>query len=218
MAWKELREVGGIALAAIAAQVYLAVAATHPNVFPFMHRNSPIMPFINDEYMGWFGTLCFLTAVALGARQTFGESFSGTYPFLFHRPAGRRWLIGVKLLVGMTIYLICGAISILGYGLWAATPGTHASPFEWSMTADAWVLWLGMSILYLGSFLTGIRPGRWLGTRLWPFAGAITLTIAVAAMPTAGYQLRWLSAFLVWLVNVWLIGVILFVARTRDYA
>jgi hypothetical protein len=217
MVVKELREISGIVLCAVAAQVHLAVAAVHPNIFPFIRQGSQ-MPFVSDEINGWLGFLCVATAIALGARQTFGESIHGTYPFLYHRPASRRWLIGVKLFVGMTIYLLTGMISIVAYGLWAATPGTHPSPFEWWMTQNAWLTWLGMSIFYPGVFLMGIRPGRWLGTRLWPLAAASILTFVAAAIPTAVFQLPWLGVCLILAIDVWLIVAIFYVARTRDYA
>lgn len=217
MAWKELREVGGIALVALAAQIYLAVATVHPNIFPFIRRYSTGMPFINDDYIGWLSCICVVTAVALGARQTLGESIHGTYPFLFHRPAGRRWLIGIKLFVGMTVYLVCGAVSIVAYGVWAATPGTQPSPFMWSMTSVAWELWLGFMTLYLGTFLTGIRPGRWLGTRLFPLAAAGVLMFSPGALPSHD-RMHWLQVCLLLAIDVWLIGVILYVARTRDYS
>ena len=108
----------------------------------------------------------------LGLRQTVGESIHGTWMFLLHRPVGWTRLIGVKLLVGVALYLVCGAAAILVYAWWAATPGTHASPFEWSMTVPTWKVWIVMPIVYLGgAFLSGMRPARWVGTRLlaaWP--------------------------------------------------
>jgi hypothetical protein len=216
MAWKELREVGGIALCSLAAQIYLAVAAVHPDIFPFLRRYGTGLPFVYDGFVGWLGCICVITAVALGARQTLGESIHNTYPFLLHRPAGRRWLIGMKLFVGMMVYLICGPISILGYGIWAATPGTHPSPFDWSMTLPAWILWFGMMLLYLGTFLAGIRPGRWLGTRLWPLI-ASGLATFLAIWIAVEVHLFWGLA-LAFAIDIWLIGVILWIARTRDYS
>ena len=217
MVWKELREVGGIGLAALAAQIYLSIAVVHPDIFPFIRRYGMGVPFINYDYIGWLGTICMVMAVALGARQTLGESIHSTYPFLFHRPMGRRRLIGIKLFVGLAVYLVCGAVSIVAYGIWAATPGTHPSPFEWSMTSVAWVLWLGFMTLYLGTFLTGIRPGRWLGTRLFPLAAAGVLMFLPGALPSHDHM-YWLQVCLLLAIDVWLISVILYVARTRDYS
>lgn len=158
MALKELRETRGITLLALAAYALLVAAA----VSPWGARQRYLPPFISDGlFLGWFVCISGAMAIALGLRQTLGESIPGTYPFLFHRPAGRRWLIGVKLLTGSVLYLICAAVPILAYGVWAATPGTHSDPFEWSMTGPAWHLWFGMTLLYLGAFLAGVRPGRW---------------------------------------------------------
>jgi hypothetical protein len=218
MVLKELRELSGIVICSVAAQVYLAIAAVHPDIFPFIRRYGSEVPFLSDEINGWLGCICVLTAIAMGARQTLGESIHGTYLFLYHRPASRRWLIGVKLLVGMSIYMLAGPISIVCYGLWAATPGTHPSPFEWWMTKNAWLTWLGISILYPGMFLTGIRPGRWVGTRPWPLVAAVILTLAAAAVPSGIFQMPWLSVALIIIIDIWLIGVILYVAQTSDYA
>ncbi len=121
----------------------------------------------------------------------------------------------MKLLVGTAAYLATSVVSIVVYGLWAATPGTHASPFEWAMTVPAWILWFGMAMLYLGAFLTGIRPGRWFGTRLWPLVAAGLATVATTAVFFL-YQ-EWLSLVLILIVEIGMISVIFFVARTRDY-
>ena len=158
-----------------------------------------------------------VVAIALGLRQTLGESIAGTYPFLFHRPASRRWLIGMKLLVGMSAYLVGGPLAILGYGVWAATPGTHASPFEWSMTVPYWLVWFGMTLLYLGAFLTGLRPGRWYGSRLLPLVAAGPAVFSVVTSAVVGGHVL-LPLLIVLVAGTWLIATIFFVARVRDYS
>jgi hypothetical protein len=158
--------------------------------------------------------------IALGYRQTLSESTHHTYPFLFHRPAGRRWLIGMKLFVGLGLYLVCGASVIVAYGLWAATPGKHASPFEWSMTVPTWMILFQMTMLYLGAFLSGIRPGRWFGTRLLPLFAVVLLgflTCSITSFVPFGSKLV-LPVVVTLVADVWLIVTILFVARTRDYS
>ena len=214
MVWKELREVRGIALLALLAQVYLIVAATHSGLFPFM-RNI-LVPFAFDQFLMLVLWICVPAAIALGYRQTLGESIYGTYPFLFHRSAGRAWLIGTKLLVGATVYLACNMVSIVGYGLWAATPGTHAGPFEWSMTVPCWVAWFSMLILYLGAFLSGLRPGRWFGTRTLPLVGAGLITFVAVAIAIIYHPLLGLSMVLV--AIIWMIDAILSVARAQDFS
>ncbi len=61
----------------------------NPRLFPPGPRSS--VPFVNDGFFyGCFVLISAATAIALGLRQTLGESIHGTYPFLFHRPADRR--------------------------------------------------------------------------------------------------------------------------------
>ena len=146
-----------------------------------------------------------------------GESVAGTYPFLFHRPARRRWLIGMKLLVGMSVYLVCGPLAILVYGVWAATPGTHAGPFEWSMTVPYWLIWFGMTLLYLGAFLTGLRPGRWYGSRLLPLAATVPAIFIVVTTAFVAGKVLW-PLLLTFIAGSWMIAMIFLVARTRDYS
>ena len=218
MAWKELREIRGIAILSVAAYCYLAAAAVNPRLLLLGSRQGNMPSFVDDGFFGgWFVCICVVVTIALGLRQTLGESVAGTYPFLLHRPARRRWLIGMKLLVGMSAYLVCGPVAILAYGVWAATPGTHASPFEWSMTVPYWVIWFGMTLLYLGAFLSGLRPGRWYGSRLLPLAatGPAVFFVTVAALVLG--KVLWPSLLvLIW--GLWMIAMIFFVARARDYS
>jgi len=213
---KEIRETRGIVLSVLALYCLLIMSLVHS--WHVDCRRLP--PFVEDEgsFYTWFIFLTLSMAIGLGLRQTLGESVRGSYPFLLHRPAGRRWLIGVKLLVGGGLYLACSAVPILAYALWAATPGTHPSPFDWSMTAPAWYISFGMTSLYLGAFLTGIRPGRWYRSRILPMAAALFLAYVAAICVFALGPVPELWAYLTLAVfDVWMIAMILFVARTRDY-
>jgi hypothetical protein len=173
------------------------------------------VPFVDGYFLQGFCRFSMPLAVAFGLWQTLAESIHGTYPFLFHRPVRRGWLIGVKLLVGMAMCLGCGAAPILVYGLWAATPGSHASPFEWSMTLPCWMIWLDMTLLYLGAFLTGLRPGRWYRSRLLPLvAAAAVVMLAESGFIPEASPWPWV---IVLAADGWMAAMILFVARTRDY-
>ena len=219
MAIKEFREIRGIVLLALAAYALLAAATIDPmsplNIFGARTLDGSV-PFVRDIFTGWFFFISVVFTIALGLRQTLGESMRGTYPFLLHRPAGRRWLIGIKLAVGLTFYLICAVIPILIYGHWAATPGTHPSPFEWSMTVPTWVGWLAMTPLYLGAFLAVVRPGRWYRSRLLPLAASALAALAAAGL-AAGFEWFLWPSLIVLVVDVWLIAMILFAIQTRDY-
>jgi hypothetical protein len=80
------------------------------------------------------------------------------------------------------------------------------------MTLPAWTAWLAISAVYLGAFLTGIRPANWLGTRLAPLVAALGLAILCSAAPVA---IAWP---LLIVLDALLIGLILYVARERDFA
>jgi hypothetical protein len=216
MVWKELRDIRGILAIALMAQFYLVTAAVNARLSLLAGVGTLILPFSSGGFSGWFSFISGATAIALGLRQTLGESTGGTYLFLFHRPASRRWLIGVKLTVGAAAYFASSVVSIGAYSLWCATPGHLASPFLWIMTVPTWAAWFGLSILYFGAFLTGIRRGRWFLTRLLPLLAAgvftgVTMTVFLVCH-------EWLSLILMLVVEAAIITAIQLVARTRDYA
>ena len=100
---------------------------------------------------------------------------SCTFPW----PADRIFL--TKLSTGIGLLLVCTLLPILIYATWAALPGTHPGPFEWSMTGPAFQVWLLLPLAYLGAFASGIRPARWFGSRLLPLV-SVGLPASVLAM------------------------------------
>src|SRR4029079_19201373 len=96
-----------------------------------------------------------------GLRQTAWELGQGTYFFLLHRPLPRTRVFALKLFVGGILVVTFGALLILIYAMWAATPGHISAPFDWRMTGSAWNLWLTTPLVYVGAFLSGVPPARW---------------------------------------------------------
>jgi hypothetical protein len=161
-----------------------------------------------------FATMSVVLAIGIGLLQTLGESVRGTYPFLLHRPMSRRRIIAVKLAVGAGLSFGISGGAILALGLWAATPGTHPSPFEWSMTAGVWRLWIVMPILYFGAFLTGIRPARWYASRLFPLIAAVFFCFLSFSFPNGFVS----SAVITILVIACFIACIFVASEDRDYS
>ena len=213
LAIKELRETGWLALVALLLHATCFGPAMGISMFPLVGSTSGRMPFVADGLSMSFVMVSGLLAVALGFRQAVWESVMGTDKFLLHRPISRTRLVGTKLLTGCSLLLVCSALPILLYGWWAATPGNHAGPFEWSMTFPFWKVCAVMSMVYLASFLSGIRPGRWYGSRLLPLVG----TGAVAMVFSMAPWLSDLEFLLIGAADGLLVGVIMLVARTRDY-
>ncbi len=220
MAYKELRETVWIAGLALVAYVYLIAGLTGLRVLPMVVTSflpsvmTEGIPFVGDVFLWGFGFLALALTLGLGLRQTLGESLGGTWLLLLHRPVDRRILIGVKLAVGAGLYCGSAALMVLLYAWWAATPGTHASPFDWAMTADSWRVLVSVLVMYLAAFLTGLRPGRWLGSRLLPIAAAGLLVVVIQSLP------HWwiLGVGALALLAAWLLACIEFVVRARDFS
>jgi hypothetical protein len=187
LAIKELRETAWIWLLAAAWLFAVAMDSMRMPILPEYVRNYLMtryrpeaqIPFFSGEIATSIAMGMGLFAIALGIRQSAGESWTGTYPLILHLPMARQRLFGVKLAVGLALVWGLGAAALGAICWWAATPGTHGSPFEWDMTAEAWRAWFAMSLVYLGAFATGIWPTRWFGTRLFPLVSACMTAVAI---------------------------------------
>jgi hypothetical protein len=214
---KELREVVAIAAAALGCYLALVVNLMGAKVFdwvPGIPRGTEDVPFAGGGFSGFFTFVSALFALALGFRQSAWESARGTYLFLLHRPLPRDLIFLTKLATGVGVFAVCAALPILLYAAWAAVPGHHPGPFAWSMTGSAWRLTFLMPLLYLGAFLSGLRPARWFGTRLLPLVAAVVLLIILNILPW-----WWLVSFpLTVVLYGLLVANVCFVARDRDYA
>jgi ABC-type transport system involved in multi-copper enzyme maturation permease subunit len=213
LAIKELRESVGIVAIAVLAAAYTLAMMTGMRVFPVFYTfTDASFPFVNDGFTTMYVLVIGALAIALGLKQAAGEGRRDTYYFLLHRPATRRSIFGTKLIVGAGFVLIVGGLVVLLYALWASTPGKVAAPFYWSMTVWAWQLWLCMPLLYLGAFLSGIRPARWFGTRLMPLAAAGFATFLIVMSPW-----WWLAAAALAFCASIIVVSIFYYAEQRDY-
>jgi hypothetical protein len=180
---------------------------------PGMNVEPPDVPFVQDNFSTMLFFIGAALAITLGFRQSAWEPFQGTALYLLHLPLYRRTIFLTQLLTGIGLLLVCTLLPILVYALWAAMPGTHPGPFEWSMTRPAFQVWLLMPLVYLAAFASGLRPARWFGSRFLPlFSVAFTGTLLALAAPW------WLIAFpLFLLVAAMFFSDILWEADTRDF-
>jgi len=186
-----------------------AVETPTSNMF-FIWINRWGIPFVDGGFDNTFIVITGLLAITFGLLQSVRESRQATYLFLLHRPWPRWAFFLTKLAVGATIILVISSLPILIYARWAATPGNVPAPFEWSMTGPAWEIWLMMPLIYLGAFLSGLRPARWHATRLLPLAASIE---AVNLRVNWGMSMAWLAP-----IYLLFIGAICIMARERDYS
>jgi ABC-type transport system involved in multi-copper enzyme maturation permease subunit len=219
---KELKQTAWITVPAILIYLVFVFDAMRIPLLPepvrailFMNpnRDDGDIPFVSSRIEMGFGWITGLMAIALGLWQTVGEARQGTYPVLLHLPITRRRIIASKLTWGLACVLGLGGLVLLALALWAATPGTHPSPFTWEMTLRCWWLWLVLPIAYVGAFLAGLRPARWFGTRLFPLLTAAA-TVFVCTVPGSIIVrfVFWIAAVLASLL------VIDHVAHARDFS
>lgn len=116
------------------------------------------LPFIQAGFGATLGLIGFVLALTLGFRQSCWDFSHGTTLYLLHLPVRRRTYFLTKLSTGIGLLLASMSLPILLYAGWAAWPGTHPAPFQWSMIGPALRLWLLMPVIYLGAFASGIRP------------------------------------------------------------
>jgi hypothetical protein len=209
---KELRETAGLVALAVIGAIYMFGELTATPVVPWQSGTLYTYPFIGDRLGFYFCIVAGGLAVALGLRQTAWELGQGTYFFLLHRPLPRTRVFGLKLLVGGGLVLTFAALLILVYAFWAAAPGHIPAPFDWRMTQSAWTLWLTIPLIYIGAFLSGIRPAHWFGTRLAPLLAAIGLAVALTFVPWF-----WLAAAISILGSVLGLVSVFYYAQARDY-
>lgn len=217
---KEMRSVTLIGAAACAAYLLVVAKLTNLTGFGWMRtfvpEHSTQIPFLDEAFEQPFTVVSLLLAVCLAVWQTAIESRGGAWLFLLHRPVSRRAIVLSKLVVGLSVLLGCSALPIVLYGAWAARPGTHPSPFEWSMTNETWRLWWSMPPLYFGTLLTMLRPARWFGTRLLPCVAGFGWSIYRESQG-AWLWPTWQEFAVVAAMDVVFVACLLLVSREREY-
>jgi len=220
---KELREIAPIGLLAVAVHlvfvsglmgIKLVTNLPFRGFFLNVPQGTQGIPFVHQDFAWGFTIVTIVFAIVLAFRQAAWEDIKGTYLFLFHRPMARTHIFLAKILTGIGFYVVCSFVPIVVYGWWAATPGNHPGPFEWSMTWGSIRILFTIVLLYLGILVTYILPARWLGTRILPLVAVGCLAMAIAPTP-----LLWpLSLSIIIILASLLITTICHIATNRDYA
>jgi len=220
---KELRETYWIALLGLVVHLAIVAICAGYEFFWLPNNDRPYIevPIIDSGFLFYFCVVSMAVAVALGFRQTLGESLGNTWLFLLHRPASLRKVLAAKLFTGMALYLACGIIPIVSFAAWSSTPGSQSGPFFWWMTYAAWSALGITNLFYLAAFLAGLRPARWFGTRLLPLVAAGPLAFVVVLgsfFPFAGRTVQLVGFVLLLIAAAYLIGLIYYTAQSRDFS
>jgi hypothetical protein len=224
LAFKELRETAWIG--ALVFGTLLLVVLDQMGYFSFWgllflsesQKRQPFsphkIPFIHNNLQLGVAIAAAAGATALGFRQMLGESVRGTWLFLLHRPISRAHVMLTKLAAGGALLLLASALPVLILALWAASPGTHASPFVWDMTAHVFRDCFAATALYLAACLCGLRPARWYGTRLLPLipAALVMMWVYITVWwPMSGW-------IVVAVVDIAYLAALLDAVQSREYS
>ncbi|MDZ4658438.1 MAG: hypothetical protein SH868_12745 [Bythopirellula sp.] len=212
LAIKELREALGLLALGVVGIAYMTLSLIGMAILPGSYAEKPYFPFAADAHALMQTVILGAFSLLLGFRQTAWELHNSTFCFILHRPLARRIVFVVKLAVGMMLVVLLNTLFVAVYGWWSATPATHPTPFFWSMTLPAWKTGFTMVLVYLGAFLSGLRPGNWFGSRLAPAAAGILAAGFASSIPW------WWLSVVVWLsgIVVLLIG-IFYYCQQRDF-
>lgn len=217
LAIKELRESAAILGVAVLAMLWMLGNVIGWRLTPFavVSEAATSIPFHNAIFGPMLTFIGGGLAILLGLKQSAWENNGQQYYFLLHRPVARKKVFLLKIACGLACLLFLTLGSVLIYALWAATPGNHATPFFWGMTANGWFTCLALPSVYLGAMLSGLRPARWFGTRLLPLVGAFVLLMLAVGCWAGLSRALGVLGFLV--LDIVLVRLILATAEERDY-
>lgn len=224
---KELWDLRGvIALGALAHAMVLA-NLLGMKVYEWLPMRDPDeLPF-PSSFGNFLAFYSFLFAGALGLMQGLSDSRGQRWLFVLPLPIRREhWILG-KLGIGFAIWLLFAlGTLLLGIGI-VHIPGVFPAPFEWWMARKTFHWLVLIPVVYLGGFLSGIRPGSWFGTRLLPLLGAglfaalIIESTDLVYSPVSAFDrvspFLWVYGLCFGLFYASMILAILQVAQKRDY-
>ncbi len=172
---KELWDLRGVLAISTLGYLYWLYAFTHMILpewkgFP---RSYPL-PFEPDGYVQSLIVYGSVVGAFLGLYQGITDApDSPRMQFLLAQPITATRLVLTRLAIGMGLWATGCFGTLIAAILLSRYFPIFPAPLETWMLTDC-LGWLAVgTTIYLGGFLSAIRPGRWFGTRLFPLFGAI---------------------------------------------
>lgn len=190
-----IRPISLIDMNVYSAGVWRMLASVASSLHPYERLPVPI---VSPAYLGKLALISYVLALGLGVSLTWKEEIKKTWAFLLHRPVTRGQLLGVKLCAGIGLFLSAVTIPYLLFALWSFIPGKYPAPWCRQFLYPGIEIIVRGCAVFLGSFLMGLRKGRWYGSRILPLAGTALLLVA------SGWSHTW-SMTAVWFLVIFLI-------------
>jgi len=212
--WKEVREIWIFAAVGLAINFFIVLGNMGwPIGLPTFDYFAPFTS--NDPSLFLVVYLSCLLAPSTGWWQFYHENNRGTNQFLFHRPLSRIVISMTKISVGLASSFLVSFSPLIVYALWATTPGTHASPFYWSMTNSYFIGAAAAPTLYLGGCLAELQPkNTWIQSMI--VFGVLATVVALILGNLDGNRHTLIVVFPM-IITIYCVG-ILYVVKSRDWA
>jgi ABC-type transport system involved in multi-copper enzyme maturation permease subunit len=212
--WKEFRELLPLSVAALAAQAFLLLGLMRFRAMV----SAAASPRDAESIWPIMCTIAVLFAVAAGLWQCARENQANHYQFLLHRPLHRNTIFISKLALGAAVCLLTVGLPLLCFAFWVDNRLAFHSMAPW-LSEPAWKTDAGLLLLYLGGFLSALRPGRWYGSRFLPLFAGILLFIIVVVVAQSTSSWMWFPMLIAGpIFELCFAAAILHVARTRSFS
>ena len=213
LAWKEFRELLPLIVAALAAQAFLLVGLMR-------FRSLSQSPSPRDAESIWplMYTIAVLFGVTAGLWQSARENLANHYQFLLHRPLAREMIFATKLMLGAAACLLTVGLPLVCFASWVDHRLAFNHQEQW-LSEPAWKAVAGFLLLYLGGFLSALRPGRWYGSRFLPLFAGILLFVVLQTIAQTTSSWMWVPVLISGpVLEVCFVAAILHVARARSFS
>jgi ABC-type transport system involved in multi-copper enzyme maturation permease subunit len=140
------------------------------------------VPLVSGSFLGTYVVVACALAIVLGALMSWNEQLRHTWDFLIHRPVTRTRILLSKLLAGAVMYLLAVLVPLAWLSCWCAIPGNIPAPWTMSYVLRGLDTVTVGFLLFVASFLCGVRTARWYGTRFMPLLVCVCIVLVMATM------------------------------------
>ncbi len=165
--------------------------------------------------MGWSAGLI---AFAFGLLQSLFDIRNDARGYLLHRPLRRTDIFWAKVAAGFVAYVLTLSPAVLTALFYLNSRGLEFLPVSGWQIIPGLLLVMLVFLLHPVGMWIGNRDARWVGTRVLPLAGIVTVLLFISNIYGMGFDggsqiLRWLMYAALWAVHIVAVVVVFGAAR-----
>lgn len=170
--------------------------------------------------MGAIGYSAVLIAFAFGLLQSLFDIRNDARGYLLHRPVRRSDVFWAKVASGFVAYVLALTPAVLLALFYLNSKGLEFLPVSGWQVIPGLLAALAAFLVHPVAMWVGNRDARWVGTRVLPLAGIVTVLFFITAIYENGYggnpTDRFLAFTVSWVVHI-VAGVVVFVAARHAF-